>query len=144
MFIDELASQWLPKLPDIFKRLSEESCRVADVGCGQGFSTTEMARHFPKLNVDGYDLDSASIEKAKVNIDNETNQDLKNRVRFICKAAHEIKFDDEDKYILINLTLFVCLHDMSNPVEILASLGQLLKPEGTILVADMKVTETLK
>ena len=142
MFIHELASQWLPKLPDIFKQLSEESCRVADIGCGQGFSTIEMARHFPKLNVYGYDLDSASIEKAKVNIDSETDQDLKNRVRFICKAAHEIKFDDEDKYILI--TLFECLHDMSNPVEILASLRQLLKPEGAILVADEKVPETLK
>jgi cyclopropane fatty-acyl-phospholipid synthase-like methyltransferase len=39
--------------------------RVADIGCGQGLSSVAVARAYPKVLVDGIDLDEASIADAE-------------------------------------------------------------------------------
>jgi len=61
IFLKELGTNWLPSLPDIHARLqADPSARIADIGCGGGWSSIAMAQAYPKVLVDGYDLDEAS------------------------------------------------------------------------------------
>lgn len=46
-FTHELATDWLAAMPDVVDRLQAPGARVADVGCGQGWSSLAVARAFP-------------------------------------------------------------------------------------------------
>ena len=46
-FTNELPGEWLEAMPDVVLRLRESGARVADVGCGQGWSSVAVARAFP-------------------------------------------------------------------------------------------------
>src|SRR6266516_1684753 len=64
-----LGKEWLPSVPEIPARpRSDPAARVADVACGQGRSSIEMARAYPKIRVDGIDSDHASVERARENL----------------------------------------------------------------------------
>ena len=65
-FINCLASDWMPGLPDVHERL-QSGGRIADVACGTGWSTIALARAYPPAEVHGLDLDEASIELARAN-----------------------------------------------------------------------------
>ena len=59
-------AEWLPPMPDVDARLrADPPARVADVGCGAGWSSIAIARAYPKVRVDGFDLDEASIARAR-------------------------------------------------------------------------------
>ena len=67
-FTHQLAAEWLPKIPDVHARLrADPPARVADIGCGFGWSSIGIAQGYPKVHVDGFDLDAPSIEKAQEN-----------------------------------------------------------------------------
>ena len=56
MFVNLLGSEWLPSVPDVHERLQADTpARVADVGCGTGWSSISIARAYPNVRVDGYD-----------------------------------------------------------------------------------------
>jgi 2-polyprenyl-3-methyl-5-hydroxy-6-metoxy-1,4-benzoquinol methylase len=135
MFNHQLASEWIPALPDIEARLgrSEPPARVADLGCGTGVSTLAIARAYPDACVDGIDLDRESIETATKN-----TAGLEDRVMFTCGSAADL--DGGHRYDLI--TLFETLHDMSHPVEVLRSARHALAPGGAVLIGDERVGET--
>src|SRR5207253_2733767 len=60
-----LAKEWLPGAPEIHERLlADPPARVADVACGQGRSSIELARGYPKVLVDGIDSEPRSREPA--------------------------------------------------------------------------------
>ena len=60
---NNLVSAWLPALEGVVKKL-EAGARVADVGCGHGWSTVLMAKAFPKSQFVGYDFHPDSIRDA--------------------------------------------------------------------------------
>jgi hypothetical protein len=65
-FVQLLGREWLPAIPDLHARLeADPPARVADVACGTGWSSISIARAYPKVRVDGFDLDPASIELAR-------------------------------------------------------------------------------
>ena len=66
LFMKQLGDEYLPSIPDIHRRLSADpSARVADVGCGTGWSSIGMAKSYPKIHVDGFDLDPTSVKEAQ-------------------------------------------------------------------------------
>src|SRR6266508_3770868 len=80
LFENLLGKEWLPSVPEIHERLlADPPARVADVACGQGRSSIEMARAYPKIRVDGIDSDRASIERAQANL---TGSGVEDRVTF--------------------------------------------------------------
>jgi 2-polyprenyl-3-methyl-5-hydroxy-6-metoxy-1,4-benzoquinol methylase len=132
-FLSDLTEQWLPAIPDLHERLqSGPGIRIADVGCGAGWSTIALAHAYPEAEVIGYDLDAASI------LDARSNAQLKGAdARFVCKNAGEMASDGPFDLVLMLETL----HDMSHPREVLAALRRSLAPEGSILIADERVAE---
>ena len=132
-FLHDLTEQWLPAIPDLYERLQDgRGIRIADVGCGGGWSAIALAQAYPDAEVIGYDLDEASILDARRNAA-EKGVD----VRFVCKDADAMAADGPFDLVLLLETL----HDMSRPCEVLAALGRALAPDGSILIADERVAE---
>src|SRR6202165_6242678 len=49
MFLNQLGADWLPAMPDVDRRLrAEPPAKVADIGCGTGWSRIANAEAFPK------------------------------------------------------------------------------------------------
>jgi hypothetical protein len=75
-----LGTEWLPRIPDVHGRLrADPPGRVADVGCGAGWSSIAIAQAYPTVLVDGFDLDEASIAVARANA---ADHGVADRVRF--------------------------------------------------------------
>ena len=47
LFLTTLPNAWLPAIADIHARLSSSPARVADLGCGTGWSSIAIARAYP-------------------------------------------------------------------------------------------------
>jgi 2-polyprenyl-3-methyl-5-hydroxy-6-metoxy-1,4-benzoquinol methylase len=136
MFINQLASEWLPAIPDVHRRLlADPPARIADVACGTGYSTLTLAGAYPKARVDGIDLDETSIKLANENLAAAGRGD---RVSFQARDAADPGL--EGSYDLV--TVFEAIHDMSHPVESLRGIRSLLAPGACAIVADERVAET--
>ena len=65
VFVNHLVQSWLPALGDVHDRLARgEPVRIAEVGCGEGMAAITIAKAFPNAQIDGFDLDDASIAVA--------------------------------------------------------------------------------
>jgi SAM-dependent methyltransferase len=136
MFMHLLGSEWLPAIPHLHQRLqSDPPARVGDVGCGVGWSSIAIARAYPKVRVDGYDLDEASIASARANA---REAGVADRVSFAVRDAADPQLAGQ--YDLV--TAFETLHDMARPVEALRAMRGLLAEGGLVLIADERVAET--
>jgi 2-polyprenyl-3-methyl-5-hydroxy-6-metoxy-1,4-benzoquinol methylase len=135
LFETLLASNWFPAVPTIHDRLhGDPPARVADVACGLGRSSTAIARGYPKVMVDGIDLDQASIARARQLL---PGSGVEDRVAFHCRDAADPELSG--RYDLV--TIFEALHDMSYPVDVLRTARGLLADDGRVLVADEKTAE---
>ena len=132
-FVNAL-SDWFAAVPDVDARLrAEPAARVADVACGTGWSSLAIARAYPKVRVDGFDLDEESIRIAQVNL---AESGLDDRVRFEVRDAAELAGAGYDL-----VTVFEAVHDLSRPVEVLRALRALLADDGSVVVADERAAE---
>jgi len=135
LFENQLGKEWLPSVPEIHDRLSaSEPARVADVACGQGRSSIEIARAFPNAQVDGIDSDRASIEAARKNVE---GSGVEARVTFHERNAADAGL--AGRYDLV--TIFEALHDMSYPVEVLKAARGLLGDGGLVFIGDERTAE---
>jgi SAM-dependent methyltransferase len=134
-FLYQLGTEWLPAIPDVHSRLSGgKVARVADVGCGAGWSSIGIALNYPNVRVDGFDLDGPSIELARANAG---QYSVGERARFFVRDAGDPGLAGQ--YDLV--TAFECIHDMSNPVGALRAMRGLAKDDGMVLVVDERVGE---
>ncbi len=136
MFLNLLGTQWLPSVPDVHARLqADPPARVADVGCGLGWSSIAISRAYPNAQVDGFDVDPASIDGARANA---AAAGLEDRLHFSLLDASDPVLSG--RYDLV--TAFETIHDMARPVEALRNLRELVREEGTVIVADERVGDT--
>jgi SAM-dependent methyltransferase len=136
VFANLLGSEWLPSIDDVHARLSADPpAQVADVACGAGWSSIAIARAYPKVSVDGLDLDMASVELARSNL---AGTDVEDRVSF----QHRDAADPELARSYQLVTVFEALHDMSQPVEVLRALRGLVAEDGAVLVMDERVADS--
>jgi 2-polyprenyl-3-methyl-5-hydroxy-6-metoxy-1,4-benzoquinol methylase len=134
-FLRQLGSEWLAAMPDLDARLRKPGSSIADLGCGAGWSAIAMAQHYPQARVLGFDLDLPSIELARANALASPDPSLPGRLEFDVADAGDPALSG--RYDLV--TAFECLHDMSDPVGGLRTMRRLVKPDGTVLVADERV-----
>jgi SAM-dependent methyltransferase len=135
MFLHELASGWLPAVPDLDRRLrSAPPPRVLDLGCGLGASSVALARAYPQATILGVDMDEASVAGARAAA---AEAGVADRVSFVAgDAAH---LSPEAAFDLV--TVFEALHDMGDPVGVLRAARRLLADGGSVLVADERVAD---
>jgi 2-polyprenyl-3-methyl-5-hydroxy-6-metoxy-1,4-benzoquinol methylase len=137
LFVNLLGSEWLPAIGAVDRRLrAEPPARVADLGCGTGWSSIAMATAYPRIRVDGLDLDPDVIAAATGNA---AEVGLADRVRFSVLDAADP--DLPGRYDLV--TIFEALHDMARPVEALAAARGMLAEGGSVVVADEPVADQL-
>jgi 2-polyprenyl-3-methyl-5-hydroxy-6-metoxy-1,4-benzoquinol methylase len=130
LFLNLLGKQWLPQIREIDRRLrAEPPARVADVGCGTGWSSISMAKAYPRITVDGFDLDPDVVVAARANA---AQAGVADRVRF--SVADASAQSGDGRYDLV--TIFEALHDMARPVDALRAARAMLSDAGSMLVAD--------
>ena len=132
-FTHLLGREWLPAIADLDARLrTAPPARVADVGCGEGWSTIAMARAYPEAHFVGVDLDAPSITAAR---EAAAAAGLADRVEFL--HADAAGLDGQfDAAIVIE-----AVHDMANPVPVLAAIRAALVEDGSLIVVDERVAE---
>jgi len=135
VFVNHLTQQWLPALPDVQAKLtSGERVSIAEIGCGEGLAAITIARAYPGVEIDGYDLDEASVAVARKAA---ADAGLTDRVRFHVRDAAEAGVDgDYDLVMAIEM-----LHDVPDPVGILRTMQRLAGDEGAVLVVDERTED---
>ena len=140
-YVNLLATDWLTQIPGLVDRLQRTGARAAEIGCGEGWAAISLARAFPELRVDGFDNDEASIAAAR-------------------KYAAEAGVSDRAKFEVVDVTTDLpdqvpegaydlvlaleMIHDLARPVEALATMRHLGKPDAVHLVMDEKVADTFE
>lgn len=136
-FLHLLADEWLPAVPGVVARLRAGGARVAEIGCGEGWAAIGLARAFPDVRVDGFDVDEASIAAARRLA---AEAGVADRVRFeVVDAAAPVPDDRAGAYDLV-LALEM-LHDLAHPVAALATMRRLAGPDAAVVVMDERVAE---
>ncbi|MGW5315483.1 class I SAM-dependent methyltransferase [Nocardia thailandica] len=134
LFLQVLGTEWLPQLPEVHAALSRGG-RIADIGCGDGWSAIGMGTAYPDATIVGFDLASDSVAAAA---DNAATYGLADRVRFEHADVAALT-EHENAYDLV--TAFECVHDMADPVSVLRAARGMVKSGGTVLVMDERVPE---
>ena len=135
VFVNHLTQNWLPALPDLQAKLEAgEPVRIAEVGCGEGLAAITIARTHPNAEIDGFDLDEASIAIAT---EQAAAAGLSDRVRFAVRdAADPTITGTYDLVLAIEM-----LHDVPDPVGILRTMRRLAGDHGAVLVVDERAEE---
>lgn len=131
-FLNALGSVWFPSEPPLHERLQQPDARVADIGCGEGWSAIAIAEAYPGATVDGFDVDGASIVAAGGHA---REHGVADRARFHHVDGSTIEGDGQYDVV----TMFECVHDMAHPVEVLETARRLVKPDGLVVVMDEAV-----
>jgi 2-polyprenyl-3-methyl-5-hydroxy-6-metoxy-1,4-benzoquinol methylase len=132
---NNLVASWLPALDGVAAKL-ERGARVADVGCGHGFSTIIMAKAFPKSTFVGYDFHPASVEQAQVHAE---QHGATANTKFEVAKASDFPGKDLDL-----VTFFDCLHDMGDPVGAARHVRETLKPDGSWMIVEPAAGDRLE
>ena len=112
--------------------LAAPGARIADVGCGEGWSTLALARAFPEANVTGIDVDEPSVTAARAHVQ---QAGLADRIRF----GDPDELDEPASFDAA--FIFEALHDMPQPVQVLAALRRAVRPDGLVVIMDEAVAD---
>ena len=109
------------------------AARIADVGCGQGWSTIALAAAYPQADIVGFDDDTASIDDARLHaaaagVD----------VTFAALPATAVADHGPFDAVIVLETL----HDIAHPVDALLAWRRALARGGAVVIADEKVADT--
>jgi 2-polyprenyl-3-methyl-5-hydroxy-6-metoxy-1,4-benzoquinol methylase len=132
---NNLVANWLPALEGVVEKL-QKGAKVADVGCGHGWSTAIMAKAFPNSEFIGYDFHPSSIEQATTHA---AQHGVSANTRFEVAPAKEYAGKDFDL-----VTFFDCLHDMGDPAGAAAHVLQSLKPDGSWMIIEPMAGDRLE
>jgi ubiquinone/menaquinone biosynthesis C-methylase UbiE len=122
-----LVDVWLASVPGLHDKL-RAGARVADIGCGYGRSTIELAKAFPASTFVGFDFHDHSIAKAR---EAAMAEGVADRVTFEVADARTIPGDGYD------LALFCdALHDMGDPAAAARRAHDVLAPGGQLVTLD--------
>ncbi len=106
-----------------------EGSRVLEAGCGVGAQTVTLARNSPKADITAVDISEASIAQAREKVETAGITNVKFQRADILQLPFEAASFDH---------VFVCfvLEHLPNPVDILISLKEVIKPGGSITVIE--------
>jgi 2-polyprenyl-3-methyl-5-hydroxy-6-metoxy-1,4-benzoquinol methylase len=123
----------VPMLSDVDARLRAGG-RAIDIGCGSGQAVLNLASAFPDADVRGYDISVLALERAEAN----------RATRGVANASfHNARTDPIPSDGAADLVItFDCIHDMTHPQEMMATIREAIAPEGSWLLVDIKARES--
>jgi ubiquinone/menaquinone biosynthesis C-methylase UbiE len=107
---------------------------VADVGCGAGLALIEIAKAYPLCELHGYEISAHALRRAEAN----KRMAGLHHVHFHDMRAEPLPQDASFDLVCT----FDCLHDMTDPLGVLRAIRRALRPEGILLVAEIKARPT--
>jgi Methyltransferase domain/Rv2258c-like winged HTH domain len=123
----------VPMLSEVEARLRAGG-RAIDIGCGSGQAVLTLAAAFPDADVRGYDISAFALERAEAN---RSQRGLANA------SFHDARVDPLPKDGAADLVItFDCIHDMTHPQEMMASIREAIAPDGSWLLVDIKARES--
>ena len=125
----------LPALHEIVDRL-RSGASVVDVGCGAGGAVLLMAAAFPQSTFRGYDISQYALTRAAQKLG---DSGLKN-ASFHDPRVAPIPIDHSVDFV----TTFDCIHDMTQPQQMMNAIRTALKPDGVWLLVDIKALDTFE
>jgi SAM-dependent methyltransferase len=130
-----LVADWLPALDGTAARLSAGAA-VADVGCGYGGPAIAMAQAFPASTFTGFDVDDASVARARKAA---LAAGVADRVSFEVVAAADVPAGPYDLVTFID-----SLHDLGDPAGALRRIRQMLNDDGVVLLVEHAGSDRLE
>jgi 2-polyprenyl-3-methyl-5-hydroxy-6-metoxy-1,4-benzoquinol methylase len=131
IFEQQLGST-LAGLDEVHDVLSRPGARLADVGCGFGWSAIALAQAYPHVRIDGFDVDAPSVEAARRHA---AEAGVADRVTFNLAGGDSMA----DAGPFDAVFAFECIHDMPQPVDVLSAMRSAVKDDGLVLVMDEAV-----
>jgi len=125
----------LPALDGVVDRL-RDGASVVDIGCGAGSAVLLMAAAFPRSTFNGYDISQYALSRAaqKLVDSSLTNASVDDPRSAPMPADHSIDF----------VTTFDCIHDMTQPQQMMNAIRAAIKPDGVWLLVDIKALDTFE
>ncbi len=139
-YASQLVTSWVPALDGVVAKL-EAGGHVADIGCGHGASTIELAKAFPRATITGFDYHEASIVTARRRA---AEAGLADRVRFEVAAADDFGTAGPGGAAYDLVCIFDALHDMGDPVGVARYIRRQLAPDGTWLLVEPLAADRLE
>jgi SAM-dependent methyltransferase len=132
VFATQLTSELLPQIPDLH-RLLTAGASVADIGCGEGWASIALAVGYPSTRVRGIDVDAPSIAAATRNA---AAAGVDERVTFDVADASDSAAGAYDAVFA-----FECIHDLPDPVAVLAAMRRMAAPGAPVIVMDERTAD---
>ncbi len=111
-----------------------DGVKAADIGCGSGGAVLLMAAAFPSSRFTGYDISNVALDRARQRLQ-ESGHD---NARFVDPREDPLPNDGS----LGLVTMFDCLHDMTDPQGMATAVRAALADDGTWLLCDIKALDT--
>jgi predicted O-methyltransferase YrrM len=124
----------LASVSDLHQVLSTPGARIADIGCGEGWSSIALASAYPDAAVVGIDVDEPSVIAARSNAE---AAGVADRVSFSLTDGGRL--DEPDAFDAA--FVFEALHDMPRPVEVLTAIRRAVRSDGAVVVVDEAVAD---
>ena len=105
---------------------------AADLGCGPGYLTIELARWAPGLHVTGMDLSDAMLAQA---IANARLAGVAHQTDFRTADAAALPFPDASLDLVVST---LSLHHWDDPAPIFNEVARVLRPGGAFLIFDLR------
>jgi hypothetical protein len=128
VYTHELATAWFAAIEGLVPRL-DAGARVADVSCGRGQSSVQIATHWPNTTVTGFDLHQPSVVAARAAA---VEAGVDDRVTFAAADAAEIGPGPFEV-----VAFFDSLHDMGDPPAALRRAHEVLVDGGILRAPGM-------
>jgi 2-polyprenyl-3-methyl-5-hydroxy-6-metoxy-1,4-benzoquinol methylase len=124
----------LPLVPGLVERL-RSGIDVADIGCGSGHAVNLMAREFPNSRFTGYDFSEDGIGTARA----ESLRLGLSNARFELRDVSTLSLNGSFDLV----TAFDAIHDQAHPARVLNAIAVSLRPDGVLLMVDIKASSHL-
>lgn len=122
----------LRSVPELKSALERPGARVAEIGFGGGHASIALALGFPDAAITGFDVDEASVTLARQNA---ADAGVHDRIDFHLANGADLAGSFDVVFA------FECVHDMAQPVPVLAAARAALAPGGVMIVVDEAVAD---
>ena len=131
-WFDQRLAGALASVPELHAVLSRPGARIADVGCGHGWSAIAVAQAYPTARVEGFDIDGPSVAAARRHAG---AAGVADRVRVHHVAGEGLP----EESVFDAAFVFEAVHDMPRPVEVLAAMRRAVRDDGAVVIMDEAV-----